>query len=234
LPSDGSSNPEREQRIFDAAAELFAHYGYAKTTIDDIAASAGVSKGAVYLHFRSKDELLDRLIIRESERLIDDLMKRLEHDPQGITLFTLYRHSMVAANENPLIRAIYLQDRRVLGDYLRRAEKTPVFQQRTMFGTEFIAHFQRAGLVRPEVNPETLAYVLMAIRHGFLTIEDYAPGTSQPPLEEIGELIGDMLQKSFGAEAGNSEEGKQALLNLFEQGREMLRQMRSVTTDKTE
>lgn len=220
-----SKNVEREGRILDAAIDLIAHYGYGKTTIDDIAAQAGISKGAVYLHFRSKEALLDRLVIRESERLLDQIMARLDNDPQGMTLFNIYRHSMLAANENPLMRALYNRDRRILGDYLRRMQKTPVFQHSMMFGTDFIAHFQRAGMITSDVSAETIAYILMTIRYGMMNVEEFAPGTESPPLEEMGEILGRMLETSFGTGAGNSEQAREALKTLFEQGREMLRQM---------
>lgn len=40
------------------AIDCFAHYGYQGTTIDRIASAAGVTKGALYYHFRDKEELL--------------------------------------------------------------------------------------------------------------------------------------------------------------------------------
>ena len=43
--------------ILNAASGLFERYGYSKTTIDEIAAAAGIGKGSVYLHFGSKEEL---------------------------------------------------------------------------------------------------------------------------------------------------------------------------------
>lgn len=43
--------------VLNAASELFERYGYKKTTIDDIAAEAGIGKGSVYLRFSSKEEL---------------------------------------------------------------------------------------------------------------------------------------------------------------------------------
>jgi TetR/AcrR family transcriptional regulator, fatty acid metabolism regulator protein len=49
---------ERERLILDAAEELLAEKGYHEMSIDEIAARVGVSKGAVYLHFSSKEELL--------------------------------------------------------------------------------------------------------------------------------------------------------------------------------
>jgi AcrR family transcriptional regulator len=48
--------------IEDAARKLFASRGFADTTIDDIAARAGVAKGAVYHHFSSKEEIFTRVL----------------------------------------------------------------------------------------------------------------------------------------------------------------------------
>ncbi len=45
------------QRILDAAQHRLWHYGYKKTTIDEIASDAGVGKGTVYLHFDSKEDI---------------------------------------------------------------------------------------------------------------------------------------------------------------------------------
>src|SRR4051794_30101091 len=47
----------RETRLLDAATRLFARFGFDKTSVDDIARAAGVSKGAVYLHWPSKFSL---------------------------------------------------------------------------------------------------------------------------------------------------------------------------------
>jgi len=44
-------------RILDAARDRMNHYGFKKTTIDEVAADAGVGKGTVYLYFESKEDL---------------------------------------------------------------------------------------------------------------------------------------------------------------------------------
>ncbi|HKG91620.1 MAG TPA: helix-turn-helix domain-containing protein [Gemmatimonadaceae bacterium] len=49
---------ERREEIFSAALELFSEVGYERATLNEIAARAGVSKGAVYHHFESKEALL--------------------------------------------------------------------------------------------------------------------------------------------------------------------------------
>jgi AcrR family transcriptional regulator len=63
----------RDERLLDAAADLIVRLGYDKTTISDIASQAGVAKGAIYLHWASKDDLFEALIIREMRRMLDDM-----------------------------------------------------------------------------------------------------------------------------------------------------------------
>jgi AcrR family transcriptional regulator len=62
----------RKQLIADAARELFAHYTYEKTTVDEIAKAAGISKGAVYLEFPHKEEILIFLVrqLKDAETII--------------------------------------------------------------------------------------------------------------------------------------------------------------------
>ena len=48
---------DRTGHILDSALTVFRQYGYAKTTMQDIARAAGMSRAALYLHFGSKEEL---------------------------------------------------------------------------------------------------------------------------------------------------------------------------------
>ena len=62
----------REEVILDAADLLLARYGYKKMTVDDLAREAGIGKGTVYLHFKSKEDVVlshvDRIVRRSLER----------------------------------------------------------------------------------------------------------------------------------------------------------------------
>jgi AcrR family transcriptional regulator len=64
---------EREQLILQAADDLLLEKGYHDTSIDDIAARVGISKGTVYLHFASKDDLVFALLERGMRQLQDTL-----------------------------------------------------------------------------------------------------------------------------------------------------------------
>jgi AcrR family transcriptional regulator len=53
---------DTRQRLFEAAVELIAEQGFSATTVDDIAARAGVAKGTVYYNFESKTALFEELL----------------------------------------------------------------------------------------------------------------------------------------------------------------------------
>ncbi|MFA9274089.1 MAG: TetR/AcrR family transcriptional regulator [Candidatus Aquirickettsiella gammari] len=55
----------RPQELLDAALDHFVARGFAATRLDDVAKSAGVSKGTLYLYFSSKEELF-KAVVRES------------------------------------------------------------------------------------------------------------------------------------------------------------------------
>lgn len=60
-PPSTHRRPPREEtreRVLDAAAGAFAAKGFAAASLDDIAAAAGLTKGAIYSSFRGKDELI--------------------------------------------------------------------------------------------------------------------------------------------------------------------------------
>ena len=53
---------ERPQEITDAALAAFAEKGYAATRVDEVARRAGVSKGLVYLYFKTKEEMFKAVV----------------------------------------------------------------------------------------------------------------------------------------------------------------------------
>ncbi|WP_018350684.1 TetR/AcrR family transcriptional regulator [Longispora albida] len=61
------------QKLFGAAITLIAERGYSATTVDDIAAAAGVAKGTVYYNFGSKPELFAELLRHGIGLLISEL-----------------------------------------------------------------------------------------------------------------------------------------------------------------
>ncbi len=60
-----------KDKILNAALRLFAQKGYHRTSIGDIAASAGVAKGLIYNYFKSKEDLLLEIISNASLKMMN-------------------------------------------------------------------------------------------------------------------------------------------------------------------
>jgi len=75
-----ASSEEMQKKIFDAAISLFGSKGYHRTTIDDIVVLSGVGKGTFYRHFKSKEELLSRLIKGSFKRISSDINRILSEE----------------------------------------------------------------------------------------------------------------------------------------------------------
>jgi AcrR family transcriptional regulator len=219
-------NSDREPRILDSAAALIARYTFDKTTMEDIAREAGVSKGALYLHFKSKEDLVETLILRESERAANSIFARIMNDEEGGNLFKVFTMSMMAVAESPLLRALYTNDRRLLGDMIRRIGRSPLFQQGFEFSQTFVEQMQAAGLIRADLRADVVTYLFALIRFGVLTVEDYLTVKNPPPLEDVASLIAEMLQRTLAPEGCNSEAGKEAFARLIEFGRAVIEERR--------
>jgi AcrR family transcriptional regulator len=85
-PKDSQTTPqpdraeERRQQIMEAALACFARKGYHKTTMDDIVAESGLSKGTLYWYFKNKDDLFISLIKSYFLSIGQDISAILEQD----------------------------------------------------------------------------------------------------------------------------------------------------------
>jgi AcrR family transcriptional regulator len=119
----------RRRQLFEVALSLFAEHGYAATTMDDIAESAGVTKPLVYQHFESKRALYLELMDVVSRELVTRIVKATaaaSGPRQQVELgFAAYFELMV--DNEPAFRLLYGRDAPddfELGAALRRVEET--------------------------------------------------------------------------------------------------------------
>lgn len=214
--TERTANPERERRLLETAARLIAHFGYDKTTISDIAREAGVSKGAVYLHWPSKEALFTALLVHEMQVFTLEWLERVNQDPDGGKLHAMYHHSFAVLLTRPLLKALIVQDKHTLGDFMRR-QNPELFQRRNLFNQDFIRLMQGVGVIRPDIDPQVAAYLLGTLRAGMLYIEQFVPVDQLPPLEAALAGVADFIQRALAPEdGGDSEAGKRVIRGLLE------------------
>ena len=112
------------ERILDAAFERVAVVGLSRTTVEDVARAARVSRQTVYRYFGSKDQLVMALVLREEERFLDGAREAFALEPdlrralEGAILFCL-RY----ARRHPLLDRLLATDSETFLPYLTtRAE----------------------------------------------------------------------------------------------------------------
>jgi AcrR family transcriptional regulator len=104
LPAPKTKRGERtRQKILDAAEHEIGRKGFAEASISTITAEAAVGQGTFYLYFRSKEDVLRKLVLRMGRRLrrhltlaVADAPSRLEAEHRGLRAFLEF----VRANPN--------------------------------------------------------------------------------------------------------------------------------------
>lgn len=76
-----NQSSETRARILKVASGKFAHYGYLKTSLDEIARDARIAKGTIYYHFHDKEDLFLEAIHNKAEEFFQVLESQLEAVP---------------------------------------------------------------------------------------------------------------------------------------------------------
>lgn len=79
--TDRSVTSQKQNSILDAARTVFSREGYADTSVDAVAAEAGIAKGTVYLYFKSKEELYLAAVLRDIRAFASVAREQMEHAP---------------------------------------------------------------------------------------------------------------------------------------------------------
>ena len=112
LSSDTEVDPKerKRRRMIAAASELFLRLGYRKTAIDDVARTAGVAKGTVYLYFASKAELLLHAVMAEKAPFTDLFLDLMEDPDPRRRLHRYVSETARALHRMPLTMRLMLAD----------------------------------------------------------------------------------------------------------------------------
>jgi AcrR family transcriptional regulator len=107
------------ERILDAAFDSIEDFGLSRTTVEDVAQRAGLSRQTVYRYFPSKDALIVSLVEREEEGFIAGVRDAIEgHDDLGPAIAEGVRFVLRFAREHPLLDRLVTTDPQAFLPYL--------------------------------------------------------------------------------------------------------------------
>ncbi|MGE0710485.1 MAG: TetR family transcriptional regulator [Planctomycetota bacterium] len=149
------------RKVLEAAAELFRSQGVEATSMDDIAAAAGVARGTLYYNFAGKDELVASLALVGHLALQERVQPRVGRVPAPRLLAEALRELAAWTEENPhLARAAYTL---ALTQGLRGEPGPAGRPSFRRLLAEVIAAGQEAGELRADVEAYDLAVALTLI-----------------------------------------------------------------------
>lgn len=100
------------EHILAVSSKLFIEKGFDKTSIQDIIQELGMSKGAVYHHFRSKDEILEAVMKRHFEQasqMLDDLVAETQAANVREKLIRILEHGIADPEAHALDSVLHAQ-----------------------------------------------------------------------------------------------------------------------------
>jgi AcrR family transcriptional regulator len=198
---------EKQNRILQAAIEEFADKGYASASMNVVVDKAGISKGALFKYFQSKEELFG-YIYRMALEQTKDTLREVRERSKGEDFFARLQGVMAAGlhfiRKHPQLariyfRMIYTGDSPFRNEILRElyAESLDFIQSLVVDGIQ-------RGDLRRDLNPQMTAFVLQCVLDHFLQAHDL-----------------DFLDPGPGFEASTpleSDRWIQGMIQLFQDG----------------
>jgi TetR/AcrR family transcriptional repressor of mexJK operon len=154
----------KREKILEAAHDRFLHYGYSKTTMNEIAGDISMSKALLYYYFPDKSELYVAVMRKLAAEYIESLDKHQFTDLEEIFTFQVNtHHSFMVKNYN-------------FFDYFRLNEQNlpdaiweivaQVKQSETGLLTNAIKTEAERGNIKPVNNPEEIVELMLDALHG--------------------------------------------------------------------
>ena len=162
---------ETVNRIIQAALELFVRNGYHGTSISDITRKVGVTKGALYAHFNSKDEVLIRIIEEFEIRFIDELIRSVSELP-GNALDKFHHAisftSQFAAQNQDLCVFLTFLTTELNADVDFEPALKNVYRTYQKFISQLVRQGVQQGLFKEELDPDLTGLSFVAVHDGML------------------------------------------------------------------
>ncbi|MBA9007595.1 TetR/AcrR family transcriptional regulator [Thermomonospora cellulosilytica] len=164
---------ETRARILDAAYEQFCRMGIQRSTMEDVARRAGVSRITVYRRFATKDALVEQVVRREFRRYFDQFLIDIEQAETAADRVVLgFVSSLRAIRRNPLIGGlIAAEPDQVVASMISDGGRTLATVRQFVAGQ--LRREQRAGNVSGDLDTDLVAELMVRISASFLAIPSH-------------------------------------------------------------
>ncbi len=175
---------DRKEKLLNIADELFGRYGYERTKMDDVAQEAGISKGAVYLDFKSKESLLIGVVHRNMDEQLSEIkneLTRCNRNYINCLKSVLRKHILfIFQRVNSQHHSL---DSLINTSHQIRKNSLFYFEEKSKIIAAFLEKASEAGEIPRYKNYDKLTYQLMTTLSGLYP--PYEPKSTVRPDEKI-------------------------------------------------
>ena len=195
---------EARDELLTAALRVFARRGYRQAGVDEIAAEAGYSKGALYWHFSGKEELLMALLEERIDAPMRDRVALLASAPperdMSVEATRAFAQQLGEQREAMLLEREYwslaIRDPELRARYAERQTEL-----RGALAAAMEARARHLGTPDLTMPAEDVARIVMSIIGGLAVDELIEPGSVRP------ELLGEALALVYAGLVARAQEG---------------------------
>ncbi len=170
--TSGDDHEYTEDRITGHARKLFLKKGYHGTTIDDITRSAKLTKGSFYWYFRSKEDMLKRILLEFEQLFLDKLIRTLNAVEGGtldkIAKFIRFAAAFAYYNPELCVAFTTLSGELVGTRHKIETEIRRIYKKYQDFLAGLMAQGIKEGVIKKDLNPDLAASVIIAFHNGIL------------------------------------------------------------------
>lgn len=159
---------ETSRRILDAAIDRFTTFGIRRTTMDDVAAAAGIGRATLYRRFAGRDDIVQAAISRELARFVEAVDTRIRELDSPVERFVEgFVAILGSARKHPLVnRLLEIEPELILPFFTVHA--APVVELSREYLARQLGASQRHGEMRRDVDPEVVAELLVRLCQSLL------------------------------------------------------------------
>ena len=166
---------ETERKILRVALDLFVERGYYNTSIDAITGALGLTKGALYTHFKSKRELVLKLIddfetkildqlVSELDKLPDNAIEKLKHTTRFLA--QIGKQSQLGERAQSLIAFQLFVASELKSDPDFEPVLTALFKKHQKVTSDLYRQGVNEGLLRKDIDPDLAGSIFLAFGSG--------------------------------------------------------------------
>lgn len=193
---------ETRAKILESALDIFSEKSFSNTSLTEIAANVGLTKGALYWHFRNKNDLLLQLMEEICNHAGDEVKKLFTTPDSAGKLRKYYKNSLAVLLENDRNKKIHkIMTKRDewpedIQQSVQRIIKDSIKRERLMV-EKFISKGQEEGRFRKDISSVVVAVLISSIFHGLCVMQ--LSGLLPEEFPQYTDILFDAFAKELNA-----------------------------------